>query len=104
MAVLISKMVTTMLRHFYQEKRQTDDSRYWDSINTVLVRKFADEGARDFHKEAWLQMICEGRTKRRIEYCKNEDGTLHCVNSISPIQQNSMENGYDENNGYGKER
>ena len=26
------------------------------------------------------------------------------VNSISPIQQNSMNNGYDENNGYGKER
>ena len=26
------------------------------------------------------------------------------VNNIPPIQQNSMKNGYDENNGYGKER
>ena len=26
------------------------------------------------------------------------------VKSISPIQQNSMKNGYDENDGYGKER
>ena len=26
------------------------------------------------------------------------------VNNIPPIQQNAMKNGYDENNGYGKER
>ena len=26
-----------------------------------------------------------------------------CVNTIPPIQQNPTQNGYDENNGYGKE-
>ena len=31
-------------------------------------------------------------------------GCLLGVNNIPPIQQNSMKNGYDENNGYGKER
>ena len=73
LAVLISKTVTTMLRHD-QEERQTDGSRFWDSIKSVLVRKFAHEGARDFDDEAWVQMIFEGSTKKRIEYCKNGDG------------------------------
>ena len=29
---------------------------------------------------------------------------VRTVNSIPPIQQNSLKNGYDENNGYGRER
>ena len=41
-----------MLRHFDQEERQTDGSRHLDSIKSVLVRKFAHEGARDFDDEA----------------------------------------------------
>ena len=57
LAVLISMKVTTMLRHNDQEERQTDGSRFWGSITSVFVRKFAHEGARDFDDEAWLQMI-----------------------------------------------
>ena len=47
---------------------------HWDSIKSVLVRKLAYEGARDFSDEAWLQKIFEGSTKKRIENCKDEDG------------------------------
>ena len=54
-----------MSRHFDQEEPQT-----------VLVRKFAYEGARDFSDEAWLQNIIEGSTKKGIEYCKDKDGIL----------------------------
>ena len=35
-------------RHFDQDERQTDGSRHWDSIKPVLLRAFAQEGARDF--------------------------------------------------------
>ena len=69
LAVSMSRLVTTMLRHFDQEERQTDGSRYWDSIKSVLVRRFAQQGARDFDDEACLQMIFEGSTKRRIVFC-----------------------------------
>ena len=68
LAVPISKAVTTMLRHFHQDERQTDGSRHWDSIKSVLVRKFANEGARDVSDEAWLQKIFAGSTKKRIEF------------------------------------
>ena len=74
LAVSISKTVTTMLRHFDQDERESDGSRHWESIKSVLVRKFAHEGARDFSDEAWLQKIFEGSTKKRIEYCRDTDG------------------------------
>ena len=45
------KTVTTMLRHFDQDERKSDGSRHWESIKSVLVRKFAYEGARDFSDE-----------------------------------------------------
>ena len=38
--------------------------------------------------------VDSGRDRRKDE----------AANSISPIQQNSMKNGYDENNGYDEER
>ena len=82
LAVLISMKVTTMLRQYDQEERHTDGSRYWDSITSVLVRKFAHEGARDFDDEKWLQMIFEGSSNKRIEYCKNRDGTRYCLRAI----------------------
>ena len=82
MAVLFSKTVTTICRHFDQDERQTGGSRFRDSIKSVLVRKFSHEGARDFDDEAWIQIIFEGSTKKRMEYCKNEDGTLHCSRAI----------------------
>ena len=48
MAVAVSKMVTRMLRHYDQDERQPDGSRHWDTIGPVLLRAFAQEGARDF--------------------------------------------------------
>ena len=84
LAVLISMKVTTMLRHYDQEEeeRQTDGSRDWDSITSVLMSQFAQQGARDFDDEKWLQMIFEGSSKKRIEYCKNRDGTRYCLRAI----------------------
>ena len=73
-AVFISKTVTTMLRHFDQDERESDGSRHEDSIKSVLVRKFAYEGARDVSDEMWLQKIFEGSSKKIIEYCKDKDG------------------------------
>ena len=40
LAVSVSKMVTTMLRHFDQEERQTDGSRHWDSIKPAPSTRF----------------------------------------------------------------
>ena len=68
-----SKMVTTMLRHFDQEERRTDGSRHWDVNTPVLMRSFAHEGAQDFSDKNWLSLIHEGSTKKRLEYCKDED-------------------------------
>ena len=81
-AVSISKTVTTMLRHLDQDERESDGSRHRDSIKSVLVRKFAYEGARDFSDEAWMQKIFEGSTKKIIQYCKGKDGILCYLRAI----------------------
>ena len=44
----VAKMVTMMLRHFDQEERQTDGSRHWNSMEPVLMRACAHEGAQNF--------------------------------------------------------
>ena len=72
----VSKMVTTMLRHFDQEERQTEASRHRDSMKPVLMRAFAHQGARDFDDGFWLRLIHDGSTKKRLEYCQDEDGNL----------------------------
>ena len=46
------------------------------------MRKSAYEGARYFSDETWLQKIFEGSTKKRVEYCKNEDGVLCYLRAI----------------------
>ena len=50
LAVAASKMVTTMLRDYDQDERQTDGSRHWDTIRRVLLKAFA-QGARDSMKD-----------------------------------------------------
>ena len=64
-ATAVSNMVTQMVRH-YQDERQTDGSRYWDTIRPTLVKVFARKGARDFDDDYWLVLaamdlfvICE---------------------------------------------
>ena len=60
----ISKTVTTMLRHFDQDERESDGSRHWDSIKSVLETKFAREGARDFSDEACFQRFLKAVQRR----------------------------------------
>ena len=55
LAVSVSKMVRTMLRHYDQDERQRDGSRHWDSIKPVWMKAFAHEGARDFDGY-WLHL------------------------------------------------
>ena len=64
----VSKMVTTMLRHFDQEERQTDGSRHCDSIEPVLMRAFAHEGAQDFSDINWLRLIHKARILHRYRW------------------------------------
>ena len=79
----ISKTLTTMCRHFDQEERESDGSRHWDSISSVLEKKFAREGARDFSDEVWLQEVFEGSSEKRIEYCTDKDGFICYLGSLS---------------------
>ena len=82
LAASVSKMVTTMLRHFDQEERQIDGSRHWDSTNPVLMRAFAHEGAQDFSDKICLRLIHEGSTKKRLEYCTDKDGNIYYFRAI----------------------
>ena len=70
LAIFISKTVTTMLRHFDQDERESDGSRHWEGIESVLLRKFERDGVQDVNDEVWLQKIFEGSSKKRTEYCK----------------------------------
>ena len=45
----------------------------------LLERRFARDGVRYFHDEAWLQKIFAGRTKKRTEHCKVKDGFLCAI-------------------------
>ena len=83
LAVSVSKMVTTMLRHCDQKERQTDGSRHWDSIQPVLMRAFASERAQDFRDKNWLRLIHEGSTKKSLEYCTDQDGNFEVFPSYS---------------------
>ena len=73
--VAASKMVTTMLRDYDQDERQTDGSRHWDTIRRVLLKAFA-QGARDFDEAFWFHIIHEGSNRKRLEYCKDNHGSL----------------------------
>ena len=41
-------MVTRMVRHYDQDERQPDAALHWDTIRQVLLKAFAEHGARDF--------------------------------------------------------
>ena len=83
LAVSVSMMVTTMLRHYDQGERQTDGSRHWDSNKPVLLRAFTHEGAQDFSDKNWLRLIHEGSTKKRLEYCAERGGKFMIFPSCS---------------------
>ena len=81
-----------MFRHFWQEEWQTDG----DSIEPVLTRAFPHQGARNFDDDFWLHLIHDGSTKKRLEYCQDEDGNLCYFRAIQghsagvPISPNLM--------------
>ena len=68
LTVSISKTVTAMLRLFDEEERQLDGSRHWDSMKSVLVRKFASRIARF----QWRSMV----TKDVWRLHKEKNGIL----------------------------
>ena len=82
LAVSVSKLVTTMLRHYDKDERQRDGSRGWETIKPVLMKAFAQKGARDFDDGYWLRLIHDGSTKKRLEYCQDKDENLSCSWSI----------------------
>ena len=82
LAVSISKTVTTMLRHFDQDERKSDGSRHWELIKSVLVRKFAYEGARDFSDERGYKRSL--KVAQRTELSTVKKGGVLC--SLRAIQ------------------
>ena len=83
LAIFVSQIVTTILRPFDQDERESDGSRHWEAIQSVLLRKFERDGVQDFHDELWSQKIFEGSSKKRTEYCNNKDGFLFFFTSDS---------------------
>ena len=45
-------------------------------MKTVSIDKFAQDGARDFSYDQWSQQVLDGSTKKRNEYCKDNDGVI----------------------------
>ena len=70
LAIFISKIVTTMLRHYDQDERESDGSKHWEAVKSVLLRKFDLDGVRDINDEMWLQKIFEGSSKLSIAKTK----------------------------------
>ena len=71
-----------MLRDYDQDERP-DGSRHWDTIRPVLLRAFAQESTRDFDEGFWSHLIHEGSNKKRVEYCKHNNGSLCYFTSYS---------------------
>ena len=68
LSTAVPHMVTKMVRHYDQNERQSDASLHWDAMRPVLLRAFANHGARDFSDEQWIRLVHEGSSKTRFEY------------------------------------
>ena len=51
-------------------------------MKSVLMKKFAQDGARVFSDVECLQQVLEGSTMNRIEYCKHKDGVICVLRAI----------------------
>ena len=60
----VSNLATKMLRHYDQDERQRDGWRHEDSMKPVLMKAFAQKGARYFDDGCWLRLIRDGRAKK----------------------------------------
>ena len=70
------EMVTRMVRHYDQDERQSDAALHWDAIRPVLLKAFAEHGARDFSDQQWRRLIHEGSSKTRFEFCEDSQHSL----------------------------
>ena len=61
---LVCKMVTRMVRHYDQEKRQSDAALHRDTIRLVLLKAFAKHGAPDFFLRKALASTCSWRKQQ----------------------------------------
>ena len=90
-------MITKMVRHFDQDERKEDGSYHWETVKSLLVRKFAQERARGFSDECWLHLIQQGSIKTRIEYCLDNKKSICYLRAIQghsggiPIRPEMME-------------
>ena len=78
----VSKMVTRMVRHYNQDKRQSDGSLHWDTMRSVLLKAIAKHEARDFSDKYWLYFIHQGSSKVRIECCEDSKKSLAYFRAI----------------------
>ena len=84
LAMAVSKMVTSMVRHDDQDERQSDGSMHRDTLTAVPLKASEKHGARDFPEKYCL--FVKGNSKARIEYC--EDSTT-CLAYFRAIQGHS---------------
>ena len=82
-----------------------------EEVDRELILKEINRSSQGIIHESWSRWEGEARGRqlsKQKEACPKDTrrtaSRKRNVNSISPIQQNSVKNGYDENNGYGKER
>ena len=55
----VSRMVSGMVRHYDLDERQSDGSMHRDTIRSVLLKAFAEHGARKFSEKYWLHFFHE---------------------------------------------
>ena len=84
LAIAVSKMVTTVVRHYDQDERHSDGSMHWDTTRSVLLKAFAKHGARQFSEKYWLYLVHEGSSKARNEYCEDSTKSLAYFQATRP--------------------
>ena len=72
----VSKMVTRLVRHYDQDEIQPDAALHWETIRPVLLKAFANHGARDFSGKHWLRQIHQGSSKTKFEPCEDSKNSL----------------------------
>ena len=72
LSIQVSKMVSRMVRHYDQEEREPDGSHLWDTVRPVLLKSFGRHGVEKFSERFWIQLIQEGSSEKRVEYCGSQ--------------------------------
>ena len=59
-------MVTRMVRHYDHYERQSDASKHWDTIRSVLLKAFSKHGARDSQKSVSFDLFQEEAARQEL--------------------------------------